>query len=445
MRADMPIASEMPVGELLRPGLLQARLNAILPRAEQYETRVALIYQDEVRFAASGLEPDNANDAASATFYPGCITKLLVATLIGMQISRGCLHLSDRASELLEHHPCVRACLRDITLQQLLEHTHGLDDSLMLRAPLKSNGCIDVDALCAELAPVALYEPGRYYSYSSAGAWLLSAILERQYGAAIMQILHDELFEPLGMRARLGTGEARQSGAGHFCAASGGELAFDLQDFVRFMSAHLHRQEPHWIGSAHSHLARGAMVPVPGLSPAERGVRLGWKVYGGGWLGHNSVLPHAAALLRLHPGIGAGFVIICATSSVAAVATALFGRAFPGCMALRVPRLLAPGELQGFSAQAFEGVYANAAERICIEPADGDQPMLCAFRNAASGQPSSCGPIMLRPAEADAFLSHPLQPALPFLQFVGRTAEGVFTHVWDGTLLRARRGLKMAD
>ena len=148
--------------------------------------------------AARGLLNVGGRDVQlSDRFLVASLTKPMVASACLLLAARGQLTLADRVVHWLpEFSGGVR---RPITIRHLLTHTSGLPevwpDNIALReehAPLSRfvvSGC--------HIEPV--FRVGVKAEYSSVGYSLLGAVLERVDGRPLPQLMHEELFRPLGM------------------------------------------------------------------------------------------------------------------------------------------------------------------------------------------------------------------------------------------------------
>src|SRR5690606_17637632 len=107
----------------------------------------------------------------------------------------------------------------------------------------------------------------------------------------------------------------------------------------------------------------GAGEPVaalPGWNPFERGICLGWKHYGGGWVGHNSVWPGASSILRVEPRRGAALIVVSADEPAALWAARLFGASLPDLVGAGMPKG-APPPAGSISIERYAGLYRRAA------------------------------------------------------------------------------------
>jgi hypothetical protein len=274
------------------------------------------------------------------------------------------------------------------------------------------------------------------YSYGCAGTWLLSAILERCFDKPYCELLANELLGPLNISV---TRRAAYDGAdgSRICPALGEGLAIDGNDVLRFLAYRMSTGAENAVGLAPVLLgSESDITPLSAWSPLERGVRLGWKHYGAGWLGHNSVLPGAPTLLRVHARHRIGLLVTCTHHSPTSVATALLGKALPEYFSLQMPKLLTAAEAAQQDLSRYVGVYQNAATSIHVQLSEQNALRIQAFRRSedpARRQPFSAA--RLRPARAEIFFAQPADPAfIPFVQFLSPLGQA-FAYLWNGTAL----------
>ncbi len=412
------------LSELLRPGALQLRLGRLLRDSDRTPAVAQLYYRGESASAVVG----------SYDLLPvGCIAKLLTASLATLAVELGYFTIDSDVSDLLAVSGNLTTLLSGVTVKQLLEHTHGLDDSLLRRAPTDAHGRIDLDVLSAELNAKRLASPGRFYSYGPVGAWLMAAVLEKSLNCSFAQLLQDRLFSPLGISLRT-SGIQDSPGADRPCPALGGGLAISTSDMLKFLQHHLTGADPWCFGRANPAELTAQTLALPGWSPLECGTRLGWKHYGLGWYGHNSVLPRAPALVRCHTDHRIAFVVAATEHSPASITGALFGPLLPQFVPLQMPKLLSEAQAACLDTTPYVGVYQNAAATLSIVRTDSGALQLRAYRfDGGATRPSPFLESRLRPARDHLFFLQPAEPRLlPFIQFVCPGSVS-FQYLWNGT------------
>lgn len=87
---------------------------------------------------------------------------------------------------------------KQIQIKHLLTHTVGYDDVLLMRQDIAH---VDPYSYVDLLANHPLiHPPGKYYLYSNAGFYLLSAVLQTFLGEELESFIQRELFRPLGIK-----------------------------------------------------------------------------------------------------------------------------------------------------------------------------------------------------------------------------------------------------
>lgn len=138
-------------------------------------------------------------NAADVKFDVGSLSKQFTAALVLLLQDDGLLKLDDPVGKHLTDIP---EAWRPVTLAQLLGHTSGIPDlwsdkrfgawSMSARTPRE---VLDQFRDRPLLAP-----PGAEYHYSSTGYILLGLVIEKVGGKPYGDLLHQRIFEPLGMK-----------------------------------------------------------------------------------------------------------------------------------------------------------------------------------------------------------------------------------------------------
>jgi CubicO group peptidase (beta-lactamase class C family) len=391
-------------GDLCEPGALPRLL-------DRYAASVARCGPVVVACAAGrDVVTASVNGFCDQPAPIGCLAKLLTATLVLERAKRGVIALDAAVNDLLG---VAVDGLRGVTPRHLLEHTHGLDDSL-LAAPRHVRAFIDRGELVSRVgALVRWVPPGAAYSYGNAGAWLLAALLERAHRRTFASLVRDELLAPLGV-----DGSWLAANAGVTCAALGTGLAVPATALVRFA---LHAAQNDELGAR--------ITPLPGWHPLERGIVLGFKTAGGGWLGHQSVWPGASTFLRVQPQRRVALAVVAHEQPAALVALGVLGKHFPELFAGRtsVPAEPRAQLLPGRYEQAAHVVAVTAAAHgLRVEAWDRDE------RGVQCGQRTSAA---LVPA-GGIWFARPATGLAPYLEAVPGADGAVW--LWNGRVLLRR-------
>jgi len=399
----------MNMEELADPALL-AHLLAKRGPAARGRVSVAFAFGSHVAAA-------NAGGASPAERWPiGCVAKLLTATLVRRAAARGILDLDGAVAPPLGD---AGEALRGVTLRHLLEHTHGLDDSL-LAPPRYAHGCIDRAELVRRVGALERFaRPGVAYSYGHAGAWLAAAILERAHDRPFAALVREDLLRRLGFE-----GAASLTSLA-LCAASGVKLTLTAEQLARFGVHAL---------TGDGALAGAPISPLPGWHPLERGVCLGWKYAGAGWFGHQSVWPRASILLRVQPERRLALVVIASEEPAALVALTVFGAALAELFQWQP--LPGPDDASDAAGSAdAPGTYTQAARAVTIaREASGLRAATWERdeRGAPCGAPTRASLVPVR----GVLFGRPAREHLPYAQLV--TSEGGARWLWNGRYLLRR-------
>lgn len=396
---------------------LQARLESLFADVDRKRVAVALTDAGRTQYAGVGDGAGCGPDPGQWVFATGCVTKLLTAELVRHSIARRGVSLDDRVSDLFARRGRGDA-LAGVTIRHLLEHTHAVVDPGRYEAPRLADGRVDVDRLLRSVRTSPLRRPGELYSYSDFGSWMASAVVERLTGGAFLDALASRLDVRAGARAPIAADGARTQRPA-VCASRGATLALSVRELIGFAD------RARAGGAARFPPADrdDAITPLPGWHVVERGVHLGWKSYGEGWFGHNSVLPGASLLVRIQPARETSLVVASRDHQAALVAARLFAGWLPEFAGLAVPGSL-PGERAArVDPAGYCGRY-GARRRLVVERRDGALAM-CSGGSRA----------VLTPAGDDLFFTCPVLPGRPaYLQFLRREEHG-FCYAWDGQQL----------
>ena len=338
----------------------------------------------------------------------GCIAKVLTATLACKAAERGHFALDTGVAEVLG---ADIDALRGVSIRHLLEHTHGLDDSL-LAPPLRQCGFIDRYELLSRVAALERWAaPGAAYSYGQVGAWLVGATLERLHDRALGPLVRDALLTPLAIG-----GTWTDARAASLCAASGAGLSLTAEELVRAGSFALENA---------GLPAAAPVTPLPGWHPLERGVCLGWKFAGAGWFGHQSVWPGASSYLRVQPRRRLALAVVAHEQAAALVAIAVFGARFPELFEQRARLPATPQPADNASA----GIYEQAARVVAVTSTSSGRCAEAWERDDRGVRRGSEVRAVLVPTGGVLF-ARPASELLPYAQHV--TGANGEAWLWNG-------------
>jgi CubicO group peptidase (beta-lactamase class C family) len=192
----------------------------IMQRTPARQMSVAIVRNSRLVFARgyTWAEPDYPICQPTTCFRIASVSKTVMALAIYQLIEEGSLKLSDKLQDILKlktpggGNP-VPAKFKNITIQQLLEHTSGLNANAYrnekdIQAAWKTANpnesfhlpmsAAETDSYIASLP--AVNDPGVMQTYNNCGYYLLGRILgKKRNRAAPIGALKDFLFEPLSI------------------------------------------------------------------------------------------------------------------------------------------------------------------------------------------------------------------------------------------------------
>jgi hypothetical protein len=349
--------------------------------------------------------------ARDSPIRAGCLTKTLTAALVDEAVAEGRLDWHDAVAGVLGAQRIAPTQLTGVTVQHLLDHTHGLDAYSVQHLPRTATGLIDIKSLCEALATRALSAPGELYSYGDTGGWIAGAILETLYRKPYFELLCD-------------AGLVQDRPVGNVCPSTGGSLRLATRQWLDFLETHAQRIT----------LLAAEQVSLPGWSLLERAACRGWKSYSGGWLGHNSNEPGCSAVLRFHPHQRIG-IIAAADGEGAAMLllTGLLAHVFPELFTFQMPPLLAQSQASVLQLSHYIGEYARSDTKLKVTTGHTAPLSVRACESPA------CGSRELRAGIDDVFIPELRDdPRFPFLQFLRPNQSGLFEYAWNGRQLWRR-------
>ena len=191
------------------PPAIAAQIDAYadkVMRAEQIPGMAVAVIRDGEVLIAKGygvatVEHD-VRVTADTIFQLGSVGKMFTAAAVMTQVEAGKLRLDDPIAKFF---PGAPARWQDITVRHLLTHTSGIPDAgpdFDYRADYSDDELVKV----AAGLPHA-FDPGKRWSYSNTGYQLLGILVKRASGRFYIDVLHSEVFEPLGMATARGISE----------------------------------------------------------------------------------------------------------------------------------------------------------------------------------------------------------------------------------------------
>jgi hypothetical protein len=409
-----------------RFGVRSAAFRKLVSSDVDDDAHLMVVTQD--RLVRASARPEMEQDDA-LWLDIGCVAKLLTGTTFLSVFRDDPTILKANAEQLLGvggPQWFSEACIED-----LLNHTHGLDVSHVRAAPTLSDGKIDVAKLLTAAGERLLAPPGaKLYSYSSAGVWLLAAILEKKLGLRFIDVIRQvfpKLLPPPVPDDRL-------------CPANGRGVRVNGEQLLMELSR----------ATTASHVGQAPLLKLdpsstvlyPGWHPLEKGVCRGWKVYPNEWYGHQAILSRTPMMLRFRPSDGLGFLISSRSIHPLQILSAVFSPEYTG--GFRTPP--APARVGAGSHDLVHGVWvferAESRVQIRIDESGWTMEFVPIYRSQPQREPKVHTSTLVPLAPGLFKASWPTfgqnaENTASLLQWV-RDSTGRVTHLWNGGLLWRR-------
>ena len=312
-----------------------------------------------VHLAAFGVaDPSGRPVTAQTAFVIGSLSKSFTALAVMQLVEEGRVDLDAPVRRYL---PGFRladtAASERITVRQLLHHTCGIPTGPGLRSML-GDGDVDLAERVAGYADVVMVRaPGTGFEYSNANYLVLGALVEAVTGMPYAEVVHERIFEPLGMLNAF-TDPAAAAAAGLASgyrtwfgfplpaalpfprdAVPAGFLMASAEDMARYLIAHLGGGpvgEGGVLGAdGFAELHRPAVTVADGVDYA-----MGWEVGRRGGvptLAHDGATPAYYASVVLRRDEPWGVVVLSNASSMLAAPAAEIAAGVTALLAGREP------------------------------------------------------------------------------------------------------------
>lgn len=194
------------IGQLALAQNIKVRLSEIMKTYHSYNmfdgaVLVAkegkIIYEDA--FGLANREW-NIPNRTNTKFMIGSISKPFTALLVLMQVQKGLLGLDKTVEEYLpefKNKPAAK-----VTIGQLLSHTSGIANYDIIKdffPKISRQYYTREDYVKVFIDSALSFQPGRHYSYSSWGYFLLGFVMERVTNKSYAQLMSDDIFKKIGM------------------------------------------------------------------------------------------------------------------------------------------------------------------------------------------------------------------------------------------------------
>ena len=147
----------------------------------------------------ANLERSILVDPERTVFRAASVSKVVTATAVMQLVERGLLKTGEPVNNQLKTFQIAEQFQPPITLENLLTHTAGFDQSAIAR---RSRSALGVDSLASYLAsgmPAQVFPPGEVMSYSNHGMALAGYLVEEDSGVPFESYMDENIFQPLGM------------------------------------------------------------------------------------------------------------------------------------------------------------------------------------------------------------------------------------------------------
>ena len=380
---------------------LQARLEEMRERHGVPAASVAVLREDEVDAAASGVLSlaTGVEATTDSLFQIGSITKVWTATLAMQLVDEGQMELDAPVRRYL---PGFRVADQEVseavTIRHLLTHTSGIDGDHFSDTG-RGDECLErYVETCAELPQV--HPLGATMSYCNTGFTILGRVLEVVTDTVWDDLLRTRLVEPLAMthtvtlpedvlrfRAAIGHiqpgqelrpapawGLPRTAGpAGAICSTAAEVLEFarlHLRDGLGPDGTRLLSEE-----AARAMRERQVEVPTGGIDESEAHWGLGWSVYtwsGRTVVGHDGGTIGQAAFLRVVPDSGTAVALLTNGGDPYGLYRDLCGELLADVAGIELPpEPVAPDSPPPVDATLYVGRYDRAGASIEVVSREG--------------------------------------------------------------------------
>lgn len=230
-------------------------------------------------------------------FNLGSNAKSMLASVAGRYVERDVVRFDSTLGELWPTAAELAPDKADITLEQLLAHRSGLaafsSGAELERLPDFSGLAPDVRRQSAMwfLEQPLESEPGSTTRYSNAGYVVAGVLLARASGRPLERMLKEQVFEPLGLDARLGPSESVDQPFGHYMENdllrvnldleppiptfldAAGNVSVTASDYAAYIQAHLCGLQGVETGYLRAETVRRLHTPL-----GQGGAALGWGI-----------------------------------------------------------------------------------------------------------------------------------------------------------------------
>jgi CubicO group peptidase (beta-lactamase class C family) len=423
---------------------LQQRLENACSTSTAVGAVMTLVGEDDSRSLAVGLDRNGARLSPTTRLETGCAIKIFVAALMAALIRSDAVRLDDEITQYLSFESdAARQFFDGVLVRHLLSHADGIGYRPLGVLPMTPAGFVDLAALTQIIcADARTFRPGSRFSHSHCGFGLLAAIIEKALREPFAHALQTKLLQRLRSETPIGQYTAPQTSAKRdICAATGNGFALsplELGDFLRFhlnpgaFDVPLFRQVDTFS------LLFEPQIAYPGWSVGMTGAALGWKIFPGGWVGHNGTTAGRTWIIRLDAQRKTAFGFFCFASLP--VTYALLSQVLASflpelSMNDGAPRMLSDAERQQRDVRRYICTFGNKARTIAVS-AGAPHGLEVTIRDNQQGVIVA----KLLSATQEMFFIPPPNAGTWFIQYLCSDDDGEFDLLWDGWNLWNRIG-----
>jgi CubicO group peptidase (beta-lactamase class C family) len=139
-------------------------------------------------------------DPERTTFRIASVSKLFTATAVMQLVEQGRLDLHADINRYLADFQIPATYPQPITLEHLLTHTAGFDDSDVGSIALSPESTLPLGRYLATFLPPRVRPPGQIFSYSNYGMALAGYVVQQASGEPFERYIERHILEPLEMR-----------------------------------------------------------------------------------------------------------------------------------------------------------------------------------------------------------------------------------------------------
>jgi hypothetical protein len=359
------------------------------------------------------LNTDSVSDgcSTSADINIGCAMKLVVSSVLHDHLAIGHCSLQDTVIDVLGLSSIQGTSGAELSITDLLNHRHGLEDDRIPPKAFLRDGRIDLPSLIQALEKLpARTKPSMYYSYSRVGYWLIGALLQRLEMKSFSEIVASHGFRVTG----------------DVCPAMGGGCQISAAELLSFLVRRLHRAKNHrTCAPVPPHPSNE--IALPGWHINEKGIQYGWKTFSRGWLGHNAFSPSEVGVIRVHPETGTAMFIWAPHSVFPQAAQHWFGRIF--VERSNIPKRLQLKDWVLMKPSRFVGTYRSGSRSFRVNRADANGLSATLENGAGPGRHLH---LSYAPSERDSFFADAVKgKTFAFIQFIS-SSSGAIDALWNG-------------